>query len=221
MMAEHDFAQARFNMVEQQIRPWDVLDPQVLDLLAAIPREEFVPAKYRNLAYMDIGIPLPQGQEMLHPKIEGRALQALLVKPTDVVLEIGTGSGYLTALLAKMASHVYSVEIHPELMREAARKLKAHGITNATLEEGDGSQGWPDHGPYDVIAITGSVNTVSDKFKTSLKIGGRLFAVVGEGPAMEAQLITRTGQDQWLVKSLFETELPVLTNASKPPKFDF
>lgn len=221
MMAELDFAQARFNMVEQQVRTWDVFDAQVLDLLASMPREEFVPLKFRNLAYADIGVRLAHGQVMMHPIIEARLLQALALKPTDVVLEIGTGSGYITALLAKMAAHVYSVEIYPDLLREAARRLQAHQISNVTLEEGDGSHGWPDHGPYDAIAITGSLNSVNDKMKGSLKIGGRLFAIVGEGPAMEAQLITRVSQDKWDVDCLFETELKVLVNATKPPRFVF
>ncbi|MDH5376730.1 MAG: protein-L-isoaspartate O-methyltransferase [Gammaproteobacteria bacterium] len=220
-MAEIDLKQARFNMVEQQIRTWEVLDEEVLELLHEMPREEFVPKRYKNLAYSDIPIPLSNGQEMMHPKLEAHALQAVAPKSTDKVLEIGTGSGHLTAMLAKKANHVYSVEIFPDLMKSAAANLKNHGITNVTLEEGDASQGWNDHGPYDAIVVTGALPRVPEIFKHSLTLGGRMFIVVGKSPIFEAMLITRVDENQWEQKSLFETELPLLVNGEEPPQFEF
>ncbi|MGH8599531.1 MAG: protein-L-isoaspartate O-methyltransferase family protein, partial [Burkholderiales bacterium] len=177
-----DFERARFNMVEQQIRTWDVLDQDVLDLLFSVRREEFVPDTYRALAFADMEIPIGFGQKMMAPKMEARIVQALDIRKIDSILEVGTGSGYLTALLANCAQHVCSVEIIPELARDAAVRLAAHGIANVTLEVGDAARGWPQHGPYDAIVITGSVPLLPDAFKASLKSGGRLFAVVGDAP---------------------------------------
>jgi len=216
-----DFKQARFNMVEQQVRPWNVLDFGVLDILNEVPREDFVPQAYRNLAYSDIAIPIGHGEEMLHPKYQGRILQALMVKPGETVLEVGTGTGYLTALLAKMAEHVYSVDVEPDFLKTAAANLSKQNITNVTLEEGDGSRGWPEHGPYDAIAVTGSMDKAYDELKASLKIGGRLFVVIGEGPTMEAMLYTRTGESSWDEIALFETDIARLHNATKPQEFEF
>lgn len=214
-----DLAQARHLMVEQQIRPWEVLDQKVLDLLEALPREDFVPPEWRNLAYVDEFIPLPGGEVMLPPKVEARMLQALAVQPEDTVLEVGTGSGYFTALLARLGRHVYSVEIDPELSRAAGEKLREHGIDNVTLEVGDAARGWAKHMPYNVIAITGSLPVLPEAFREQLTIGGRLVAVVGEAPVMEAVLIRRLGEHEWSEESLFETVIPPLRNAPKPHRF--
>ena len=221
MKPQIDVERARFNMVEQQIRPWEVLDQEVLDLLFAVRREEFVPAQYRSLAFVDTEIPLGHGEKMLAPKIEARMVQALAVKPGDRVLEVGTGSGYMTALLAKRGAHVYSVEIIPEFSAQAAAKLEAHGITNVTLEVGDAARGWGRHAPYDVIVLTGSVPVLADAFERSLNSGGRLLAVIGEAPAMEARLVTCTAPDTYNSIGLFETCIPALRNAPQPERFVF
>ena len=221
MKPQIDVERARFNMVEQQIRPWEVLDQEVLDLLFAVRREEFAPAQYRSLAFVDTEIPLGHGEKMLAPKIEARMLQALAVKPGDRVLEVGTGSGYMTALLAKRGAHVYSVEIIPEFSAQAAAKLEAYGITNVTLEVGDAARGWDRHAPYDVIVLTGSVPVLADAFERSLNPGGRLLAVIGEAPAMEARLITCTAPDTYNSIGLFETCIPALRNAPQPERFVF
>lgn len=220
-MNEKNVEQARFNMIEQQIRTWEVLDPKVLELLTRVPREEFVPANYRSLAFADMNIPLGHDQVMMQPKVEARLIQALNIKPADIVLEIGTGSGHLTALLANLSKHVYSVDIIAEFMTPAQQRLAGHGINNVTLEIGDAVDGWEAHAPYDAIAITGSLPIFSEKFQESLVIGGRLFVVIGTAPAMEAILITRLGRTQWLRESLFETVLPALINAPQPPAFSF
>lgn len=212
---------ARFNMIEQQIRPWDVLDQGVLDLIADLPREDFVPESYRGLAYADTAIPLGHGQVMMHPKIEARLLQALDLHATDSVLEVGTGSGYLTALLAHATHHVYSVDIIPQFRLQAAEKLAVHGIDNVTLESGDAARGWARHGLYDVIAITGSLPELPAAFLQSMNRGGRLFAVVGTAPIMEAVLVRRVGENEWSRESLFETELPRLINAPATARFVF
>lgn len=216
-----DFGAARFNMIEQQIRPWDVLDPRVLDLIARTPREAFVPEKYQTLAFADIEIPLDHGEVMMAPKIEARLLQALDVHPTDVILEIGTGSGYLTALLAQLGRHVYSIDIHPDFVESAHRKLEAQGIRNVTLEIADGAQGWDKHAPYDVIVLTGSVPQLPETLPRTLQRAGRLFAVVGDAPVMEAVLITRTGDSEFRRETVFETVLPPLANIRQPSRFVF
>lgn len=221
MKPQIDVERARFNMVEQQIRPWEVLDQEVLDLLFAVRREEFVPAQYRSLAFVDTEIPLGHGEKMLAPKIEARMVQALAVKPGDRVLEVGTGSGYMTALLAKRGAHVYSVEIIPEFSAQAAAKLKAHDIDSVTLEVGDAARGWDRHAPYDVIVLTGSVPVLADEFRRSLNSGGRLLAVIGEAPVMEARLITCTAPDTYNSIGLFETCIPALRNAPQPERFVF
>jgi protein-L-isoaspartate(D-aspartate) O-methyltransferase len=212
---------ARFNMVEQQIRPWEVLDQQVLDLLFAVRREEFVPEQYRGLAFVDMEIPLGHGEKMLAPKLEARMLQELAIKPTDRILEVGTGSGYMTALLAKRGAHVTSVEIIPEFSAQAAARLAAHGITNITLETGDAARGWSRHAPYDVIVLTGSVPVLADAFEQSLNPGGRLLAVIGEAPVMEARLITCAASGACNALGLFETCIPALRNAPQPERFVF
>ncbi|MCB1935308.1 MAG: protein-L-isoaspartate O-methyltransferase [Nitrosomonas sp.] len=211
----------RYNMVVQQIRPWYVFNDDVLDLLYEVHREEFVPAAYRHAAMVDMKIPLGQGQVMLEPKMEARILQALQIKKTDKILEVGSGSGYMTALLAKLGAHVYSVEILPELKNMAETNLNAHNIDNVTLEQGDAALGWPNHEPYDVIVITGSTPVLPDSFKNSLNAGGRLFAIIGEDPVMHGQLFTCVAPGEFTVDEIFETSIPPLNNAAQAEKFRF
>lgn len=211
--------QARFNMVEQQIRTWEVLDQQVLDLMAKVPREDFVPAAYRNLAFADTCIPLDHGQSMMCPRVEARMLQALQVESRDRILEVGTGSGFVTALLARLGGHVTSIEIHDSLQSAAKAQLAAHGIQNVDLYAGDASRGWDRAAPYDVIAVTGSLPVLEENFQNSLAVGGRLFVVVGQEPAMEALLITRNSETQWATDCLFETVLPPLVGVEQPKRF--
>ncbi len=213
--------QTRFNMVAQQIRPWYVFDDTVLDLLYKLKREEFVPAEHRDMAFIDMEIPLGHGQVMMTPKMEARIVQELHIQKTDKILEIGSGSGYLTALLAEKGAHVTSVEIIPELKTMAENNLKEHGITNVTLELGDGAQGWPQHGPYDVIVLTASTPVLPDTFQNNLNPGGRLFAIVGEDPVMQAQIVTCIAPGQFTTTNLFETSVPSLINARQPVRFSF
>jgi len=212
-------AQARFNMVEQQIRTWEVLDQQVLDSMAEVPREDFVPAAYRNLAFADTCIPLDHGQSMMLPRVEARMLQALQVERDDRILEVGTGSGFVTALLARLGDHVTSIEIHDSLRSKAQATLDAHGIENVDLYAGDASRGWDRAAPYDVIAVTGSLPVLERGFQANLAVGGRLFVVVGQEPAMQALLITRNSESQWLNECLFETVLPPLVGVEEPERF--
>ena len=221
MNPQLDVERARFNMVEQQIRPWEVLDPRVLDLLLRVRREEYVPARYRALAFADMEIPLGHGEKMLAPKIEARMLQELALAPGDRILEVGTGSGYMAALLASLGNHVYSVDIVPEFTQTAAAKLLAHGVANVTLETGDAARGWDRHAPYDAIVVTGSMPVLPDAFPKSLRPGGRLIAVVGEPPVMEAQLITCVAAGAYSTTGLFETCIPPLKNAVQPERFVF
>jgi protein-L-isoaspartate(D-aspartate) O-methyltransferase len=214
--------QARTNMVEQQIRTWEVLDQDVLDLLYVVPREDFVPPAYRNLAFTDMEIPLPAGNEkMWAPKLEARVLQELTLKRSDRVLEVGTGSGYLTALLAHRAGHVHSVEIKPKLAELGRRNLARHGVDNVTLHTGDAARGWPRQAPYDVIVLTGSTPVLPQELLDSLAPGARLFAVVGEAPAMAARLVTCTAPGACRSADLFETVVAPLANAAQPPRFRF
>jgi len=213
--------QARFNMIEQQIRPAEVLDPVVLGTISTVRREQYVPDAYRELAFSDTSIPLTENTAMMSPIQEARLLQAVNVQPEDSVLEIGTGSGYLAALLATLSSHVTSVEIDQSLSDSAAKKLRAHDIKNVSLVVGDAANGWASSDLYDVIAITGSLPVMCDDYKHLLKPGGRLFVVVGSKPAMQAMLITRIGDDQWAEEALFETVIEPLQNAKKPSEFVF
>lgn len=213
--------QARFNMVEQQIRPWEVLDQSVLDLLFTVKREEFVPAPYRAMAFADLELPLGQGQVMLAPKMEARLLQELGVKRSDKVLEIGTGSGYMAALLAARAEHVVSLEINAELADVARGNLTRAGITNVTVETADGSAGFAARGPYDVIVISGGIPEVPEAILKQLRLGGRLAAIVGTAPVMRAQLITCTGEGIYNTVNMFETVVPTLENFSAAPAFSF
>ena len=222
-----DLEQARTNMVEQQIRTWEVLDQDVLDLLYVVPREEFVPEQHRALAFSDLQLPLNEGptagsnERMWEPKLEARVLQELDVHKTDRVLEVGTGSGYLTALLAHRAAHVHSVEINPALASFGRRNLERHGTDNVTLEVGDASHGWPRHAPYHVIVLTGSTPVLPPAFLEQLEVGGRLFAIVGEAPAMTARLVSCTAPGVFHSIDLFETVLAPLVNAEHPSRFRF
>jgi protein-L-isoaspartate(D-aspartate) O-methyltransferase len=213
--------QARFNMVEQQIRTWEVLDQEVLDLLYVVKREDFVPAAYRALAFSDLEIPIGHGERMWQPRVEARALQELAVRKIDKVLEIGSGSGYLAALLAHRAQHVFSVEFRAELKAMAEANLRRAGIANVTPEAGDGARGWARHAPYDVIVLTGSTPVLPQQFLQQLSPGGRLFAVVGDPPVMAARLITRTGGDAYNSIDLFETCTAPLENALERERFSF
>ena len=216
-----DLEQARTNMVEQQIRTWEVLDQDVLDLLYVVPREEFVPTKQRALAFSDMQLPIGESERMWEPKLEARVLQELEPHRTDRVLEVGTGSGYLTALLAHRAAHVFSVEIRPTLAAFGRRNLERHGTTNVTLEVADAARGWPGHAPYQVIVLTGSTPVLPRAFYEQLDVGGRLFAVVGELPVMTARLVTCTGPGAFHTVDLFETVVAPLVNAEQPPRFRF
>lgn len=211
--------QARFNMVEQQIRPWDVLDMRILDLLSKVRREQFVPPARQEMAFMDMEIPLGHGVSMWQPKLEARVLQELHIQPADRVLEVGSGCGYLTALLSRLAAHVSSVEIVPELLAFAEKNLAAHHMDNVTLARGDAAQGWP--GSYDVIVLTGSVPVLPLAFQNNLKPGGRLFAIVGDAPAMQAKLITCVAPGIFDSTTLFETNVAPLQNALQPKRFVF
>ncbi|MBS1129002.1 MAG: Protein-L-isoaspartate(D-aspartate) O-methyltransferase:O-methyltransferase, family 3 [Proteobacteria bacterium] len=213
--------QARFNMIEQQIRPWEVLDPQVLDLLFVVKREDFTPPAYRNLAFADMEIPLGGGQVMLAPKIEAKMLQELVLKKTDKVLEIGTGSGYMAALLAARAEHVVTVESRPELAATAKDNLERAGVANVTVEVGNGAEGWSQRGPYDAIVVSGSLPTLPASLLKQLRVGGRLAVVVGEAPVMEAQLITCTGEGIYNTVNLFETVIPALDGIETKASFTF
>ena len=218
-----DLEQARYNMIEQQIRPWDVLDQRVLNTLASVPRDRYVPEAHRALAYSDTRIPIGHGEVMMNPNVEGRMLQVLQITAGDRALEIGTGSGYITACLSVLAASVESVEIYPELSQAAGGKLQRDGLNNVSLHVGDAAAGWGEPGVYDVVAITGSLSRVPDRYRQSLRTGGRLFVVRGskKQPIMEAILVTRVSDDNWVTDSLFETELAPLVNSTPAPEFVF
>ena len=213
--------QARFNMVEQQIRTWEVLDQDVLDLLYLVPREEFVPEPHRVLAFSDMEIPIGEGECMWQPKMEARVVQELALKKTDSVLEVGTGSGYLTALLSHRAGHVHTVEVKPKLAELGRKNLARQAVDNVTLQIGDAARGWPRQAPYDVIVLTGSTPVLPRAFLEQLAPGGRLFAVTGEAPAMTARLVTCTAPLACGSVDLFETVIAPLVNAEQPSRFRF
>jgi len=221
MNPQLDFERARLNMVEQQIRTWEVLDQRVLDLLFRVRREDYVPLQYRALAFADMEIPIGHGETMLTPKLEARMLQELALRHGDRILEVGTGGGYMTALLASLGGHVVSVDIVPEFTRAAGTRLAAHGIANVTLETGDAARGWDRHAPYDAIVLTGSVPVLPSGFVKYLPPGGRLLAVVGEPPVMEAQLVTCIAAGACNPMGLFETCIAPLKNAPQPARFVF
>ena len=218
-MNEMNFETARHNMIEQQIRPWNVIDPDALDAIEAIPRENFVSDELKESAFSDVELPIGCNQLMLAPKMEAKILQSTQIKKTDNVLEIGTGSGYLTALLAHLAARVTSVEIHSELSETAAARLQAEGIKNVHFVVDDAANGYGHMNSYDVIVLTGSVPELPESFKQNLKPGGRLFAVIGTAPVMEATLITRISPTQFASEVLFETQLPELENVAKDTRF--
>jgi protein-L-isoaspartate(D-aspartate) O-methyltransferase len=220
-MPSLNFDVARDSMIKSQMRTWYVHDERVLELIARMPRQDYMPAASRNLAYVDMNIPLGHGEVMMNPKIEARLVQELEIAPADKILEIGTGSGYMTALLANLGRHVVSVEIRPEFTAEAATKLAHHGVRNITLEVGDGARGWDRQQPYDVILITGSLPILPAAFRETLAPGGRMIAIVGQSPAMEVKLIRRLSGRTFNETSLFETDLPPLRNAIEPARFVF
>ena len=215
-----DLEQARFNMVEQQIRTWDVLDPDVLDLLFTVRREDFAPHAHRTLAFADLELPIGHGETMWAPKLEARALQEVKPLGRESVLEIGTGSGYFTALLASFAGRVTSVEIVPELSRDARARLAAAGFSNVDLHVGDGARGFGSEA-YDAIVLTGSTPVLHEAFCKQLKPGGRVFAIVGDAPAMTARLYRWTAPGACVVTPLFETVVKPLRNAPAPARFAF
>jgi protein-L-isoaspartate(D-aspartate) O-methyltransferase len=219
-MSAFDIEQARFNMVEQQIRTWDVLDQDILDLLFTVRREEFVPHAYREIAFADLEIPLPNGARMWTPKMEARVLQELNLGARDSVLEIGTGSGYFTALLASRADTVLSVEIDTRLVAEARAKLARSGFRNARVVEDDGARGYGND-TYDAIALTGSTPILPERFLEQLKPGGRLFAIVGDPPAMTARFVRWQAPGARVSVDLFETVVAPLFNAAQPARFEF
>jgi protein-L-isoaspartate(D-aspartate) O-methyltransferase len=208
-------------MIEQQIRPWDVLDPGVLSLLAIVRREDFVPAAYRALAFVDTQVPLPGGQSMLEPKVEARLLQELQLQRHERVLEIGAGSGHMAALLAHKAQQVISLEVDPGLAKLAADNLRRAAVTNATVRQADGAGGLPEEAPFDAIVLSGSVADVPQALLEQLKVGGRLIGIVGVQPVMQAALFTRRGEREWQRVNLFETVAPRLAGFGEPPKFTF
>jgi protein-L-isoaspartate(D-aspartate) O-methyltransferase len=224
-MAAFNTEQARFNMVEQQVRTWEVLDQDVLDLLYAVHREDFVPAGYRELAFSDLEIPLRRNaapnERMWAPKVEARVVQELGIRKTDRVLEVGAGSGYLAALLAHRAQHVHSVEIDPELAALATANLGRAGVENIQVEHGDGSRGWALHAPYDVVVVTSSMPVLPQEFLSQLRPGGRLFAIVGDAPVMEGRIVTCGPAGTFVQRDLFETCIAPLTNALQPERFRF
>ena len=213
--------QARFNMIEQQIRTWEVLDPVVLDLLFEVKREEFVPPEYRGVAFADLEIPLGHGESMMPPKVEARILQEVGVQPHEEVYEVGTGSGYLTALLARRARHVTSAEIYPDLREHAAANLRAAGVSNVTLLEGDSARAPLSESAFDVIVLTGSTPVLPQAFLDRLKPGGRLFAVMGDPPAMKAVLVREPVPGAFQHRELFETVVKPLVNCAQPARFRF
>ncbi|MCK2089615.1 protein-L-isoaspartate O-methyltransferase [Thauera aromatica] len=216
-----NFEKARFNMVEQQIRPWEVLDQNVLDLLMTVRREEFVPASHRELAFAEVEIPIGCGQVMLKPVIEGKIMQALRVEKTDLVLEIGAGSGYFAALLAARAEWVRAVEIECALVKLASENLARNGVDNVVVVHGDGVDGWAERAPYDVIVVSGGLPFVPQALLEQLKVGGRLFAFVGEAPVMKARLITCEAEGRFRTEDIFETVVPMLKNAPRQDPFRF
>ena len=213
--------QARLNMIEQQIRPWDVLDTEVLHLLSVVKREDFVPLAHKALAFADMEIPLGHGQTMLAPRVEARMLQDVAVQAGDKVLEIGTGSGYMAALLAQRAERVITLEIKPELVQLARTHLQQAGIHNVEVRQADGVQGAPGDAPFDVIVLSGSVAEVPPGLLAQLKVGGRLMAIVGDEPVMCATLITRTGQTSYITRQPWDTVAARLQNFPTPSNFRF
>ncbi len=220
-MMAFDTELARFNMVEQQIRPWDVLDKRVLDTLFKIPREQFVAAEQRNLAFSDTPLPIGHGEFMLPPVVEGRILQVLNIAPQERILEIGTGTGFFTACLANLGNSVHSVDIHADFTAAASDRLKALGIERVVLETGDAATGWAQNERFDVIVITGAVQTIPESYRQQLNVGGRLFAIAGQAPILSGLLVTRHPDDRLTTENLFETATKYLIGAEPKPQFSF
>ena len=218
-----DVEQARENMILNQFRPWSVLDNRLLDILRAIPRENFMPEAYRDLAFVDMPIPISDDQALFPPKMEARLIQALDVQPSDRILELGTGTGYTAAVLASLGKKVISVGVNPDVAESARKNVALADIDNIdlTFEVGDVADGWPNHRPYDVIFVTGSLPVYSDIFEKELCVGGRLLVIVGVSPAMDVMLITRVTESEWTRESLMETDVPPLADAQQPEKFVF
>ena len=221
-----DYERARFNMIEQQVRTWDVLDQSILDLLEVVRRERFVPPQFAALAFADTDLPLTidgvaTGEAMFSPKVEARWLQELAIRPHERVLEIGTGSGYMAALAAHRGQHVLSIEIEPLLVAFAQANLGRAGIRNVDVEQGDGALGWPARAPYDVIIVSGGLPLIPDELRSQLRVGGRLAAIVGELPSMEAQIVTRVTEAGYETVNLYETSTRLLRNARRPSAFRF
>jgi protein-L-isoaspartate(D-aspartate) O-methyltransferase len=216
-----NFEQARFNMIEQQIRTWEVLDPTVLELLFQVKREDFVPDEHREIAFADLEVPIGHGEAMMQPKVEARILQELAIQPHENVYEVGTGSGYLTALMASRARHVTSAEIHGDLHARAAQNLKRAGIGNTTLLVGDSARAPLAESAFDVIVLTGSTPILPQALLDRLTPGGRLFAVVGDPPVMKAIVVRQPVAGAFQHAELFETMLKRLVNAAEPPRFRF
>lgn len=216
-----NFDQARQNMVENQVRPWEVLDGRVLDVLRHVRREDFVPAAHRQLAFADLNLPLGHGEVMMKPVVEGRVLQALALKPEDSVLEIGTGSGFLTACLANLAAQVTSVDVHADFTATASQRLQAAGIANVQLQTGEAVNDWQPQGTFDAVIVTGAVYRIPDRFLGWLKPGGRLLVVRGESPVQQVLVLTHEGNGRYREESLFETDLPYLAHAEPPRRFVF
>ncbi|MEM7433327.1 MAG: protein-L-isoaspartate O-methyltransferase [Pseudomonadota bacterium] len=215
-----NFDAARLQMVEQQVRAWDVLDPETLEVMASVPREQFMPAGYETLAFADTEIPIGHGEIMMTPTVEGRVLQALDLDGADSVLEIGTGTGFLTACLARLAGSVVSIDIHADFIERAGQNLADTGLGDVELQCMDAMESLPD-GRFDAIAVTGSIAELDQRFLDALNVGGRLFVIVGTSPVMDARLISRVSDDEWSEESLFETELPALVNGGPEPQFLF
>lgn len=213
--------QARLNMVENQVRPWEVLDGRVLDVLARVRREDFVAPEHRQVAFADLCLPLGHGEVMMKPVVEGRVLQALELRPTDHVLEIGTGSGFLTACLASLSAQVTSVDIHADFTAAASRRLQAAGIANAGTVTGEAVNGWQPESLFDALVATGAVAEIPPRWLTWLKPGGRLLAIRGQSPVQQVILLTHEGSGRYREENLFETDLPYLTHAEPSPRFVF
>ena len=214
-----DFERARFNMIEQQVRPWEVLDQRVLAVMTDVRREDFVPSRHRRLAFADVELPIGHDEVMMKPILEGRLLQALAVEASDAVLEIGTGSGFVTACLARLGRQVISVEQHADLAERARGRLAATGCTNTAITVADAILGFDPGRRFEVIAVTGAVHTVPQRFRDWLEIGGRMFVVRGASPVQEAVLVTRVAEDRYSEDSLFETDLAYLKHAEPPRSF--
>ncbi|WP_027484889.1 protein-L-isoaspartate O-methyltransferase [Rhodanobacter sp. OR87] len=213
--------QARLNMVENQVRPWEVLDGRVLDVLGRVRREDFVAAEHRQLAFADLCLPLGHGEVMMKPVVEGRVLQALELLPSDRVLEIGTGSGFLTACLASLSAQVTSVDIHADFIAAATQRLQAAGIAHATLAVGEAVNEWQPDGLFDALVVTGAVHAIPPRWLTWLKPGARALVIRGQSPVQQATLLTHEGAGRYREETLFETDLPYLTHAEPPQRFVF